>query len=247
MNRINKTRGLIILIWGTIGISLKLSAQVHGIATMMAVNGYVVLSNGDTLPGLITWGLKYVENNPVEIKFTAKNGSTKIFNASEIRGFGNYLNLEKKDFDTPAEPEMGDYVSMPSMKKGVPVFIKRLLNGRIKVFQNQSSFSSSSYTIEKRSKIDGIGFSYTPGEGLSIGLTYKTSDRIIEEESHYSSYFVSKDNGTLIKVNKGNYDSLFPTILGDCHGIDQELGKNPDLIKFKNFMILAEVYNQICK
>jgi len=33
---------------------------------------------------------------------------------------------------------------------------------------------------------------------------------------------------------------------GDCKVIGQEIEKNPDLAGFKYFMILAEVYNQIC-
>jgi hypothetical protein len=247
MRRSNKTPGLIILIMITVVMPLKLSAQVAGMAAMMAVDGYVVLSNGDTLQGSIKWSLKYVENNPVEIKFTARNGATKIFNASEIRGFGNYMKAVKKDFDTPEELELENYVSMPSMKKGVPVFLNRLMDGKIIIFQNRSSLGTSSAKVEEHSKIDGISFNFTPGEGLYIGPTYRTSYRIIEGRTRYSSYFVSKANGALIKVEKENYDSLFPSLFGDCPGIEQELLKNPDLRKFKNFTILAEVYNQTCK
>jgi hypothetical protein len=247
MSRSNKTLVLIMFIMITIVIPLKLSAQVEGMAAMMAVDGYVVLSNGDTLQGMIKWSLKYVENNPVEIKFTAGNGTTKIFKASEIRGFGNYMKVVKKDFNTPEELEVENYVSMPSMKKGVPVFLNRLLYGRIIVFQNRSSLGFSSSKVEEHSKIDGIAFNLSPGEGLSIGPTYRTSYRIIEGRTRYSSYFVSKANGALLKIEKGNYDSLFPSLFGDCPGIEKELVKNPDLKKFKNFTIIAEVYNQICK
>jgi hypothetical protein len=247
MSRSIKTIGLIMFIMITIVVPLKLSAQVKGMAATMAVDGYVVLSNGDTLQGLIKWSLKYVENNPVEIKFTARNGATKIFNASEIRGFGNYMKAVKKDFDTPEELELDNYVSMPSMKKGVPVFLNRLMDGKLIIFQNRSSLGFSSEKVEEHSKIDGISFNFTPGEGLYIGPAYRTSYRIIEGRTRYSSYFVSKANGALLKVEKENYDSLFPSLFGDCPGIEQELLKNPDLRKFKNFTILAEVYNQICK
>jgi hypothetical protein len=247
MSRSNKTYCLIMFIMITIVIPLKLSAQVKGMAATMAVDGYVVLSNGDTLQGLIKWSLKYVENNPVEIKFTARNGATKIFNASEIRGFGNYMKAVKKDFNTPEELELDNYISMPSMKKGVPVFLNRLMDGKLIIFQNRSSLGFSSEKVEEHSKIDGISFNFTPGEGLYIGPAYRTSYRIIEGRTRYSSYFVSKANGALLKVEKENYDSLFPSLFGDCPGIEQELLKNPDLRKFKNFTILAEVYNQICK
>lgn len=243
----SKTKGFIMLLLIIIGMPLKLSSQVNGMAAMMAVDGYVILSNGDTLTGKVKWSMKYVENNPVEIKFTAENGATKLFNASEIRGFGNNMKLVKENFDTPAEFAPEHYVSMPSMKKGVPVFINRLIDGRITVYQNRSSISTSTGAVEERSKIDGLRFTFVPGEGLSIGPSYKTSYRIIEGRTRYLSYFVKKDNGAVIKVEKGNYDSIFPTLFGDCPGTAKELEKNPDLNKFKNFMILVEVYNQICK
>jgi phage FluMu protein gp41 len=49
MSRSNQTLGLIMLTMIAIVIPLKLSAQAEGMAAMMAVDGYVVLSNGDTL------------------------------------------------------------------------------------------------------------------------------------------------------------------------------------------------------
>jgi hypothetical protein len=70
---------------------------------------------------------------------------------------------------------------------------------------------------------------------------------IIEGRSCYSSYLVSKNKGDLLEVDKKNYENVFPALFGDCPEIGQEIGKNPDLARFKNFMILAEVYNQICK
>jgi ABC-type sugar transport system substrate-binding protein len=38
-----------------------------GQAPVLPVPGYVIYSNGDTVWGKLTWSLKYVENNPVEI------------------------------------------------------------------------------------------------------------------------------------------------------------------------------------
>jgi len=225
-------------------MSFKLTAQ-EGMAAMMPVDGFVVLSNGDTIQGKIRWNLKYVENNPVEIKFFAGDGTSKNYNASEIRGFGNYLKLIKKDFNTPEVLELENYVSMPSLKKAIPVFMNRLLHGRITVFQNRSSLGFSGGKVEELSKFDGISFSFG-SNGLTIGPVYRTSYRIISGRNRYSSYYVSKNMETIIKIDKNNYDSLFPALFGDCHAINKELEKNPDLRKFKNFMILAEVYNEIC-
>jgi len=225
MNYLNPI--LILVVLGTSCIPLKTSGQVEGMEASMPSDGFVILSNGDTLSGRITWRMKYVENNPVEIKFTPENGPAKIFNASEIRGFD-------------------DYVSMPSFKKGMPVFLNRLIDGRIKVFQNRSSAIYTTDKIETTSEFDGIEFRYSRDEGLTVGPTYKVSSRIIESRTRYSSYFITKDDGDLLKIDKDNFGTGFSTFFGDCPAIQLELDRNPDLRKFKNFMLLAEVYNHLC-
>jgi hypothetical protein len=246
MRKLIKKIALVVIVILNLVISGKLSAQVSGMAANLPVDGYVVLLNGDTLFGRLRWSLKYVENNPVEVKFTPDKGTTKAYNASEIRGFGSYTKELKKDFDTPEEMVAEYFVSMPSYRKGVPVFMNRLINGRITVYQNRSSIIIGGDKVEEKSKIDGISFSFTLGEGLSIGPSYKTSYRIIERMARFTSYYVRKEEGSLIKVEKNNYESLFPSLFGDCPGMEQELTKNPDLRKFKNFMLLVEIYNQIC-
>jgi hypothetical protein len=230
-----------------IAMPSKLSSQFAGTPPMGAVYGYVLLSNGDTLQGLVKWRVKYIENNLAEIIFTAKNGNSRIFNAGEISGFGHYTGGKVKSLNTPESPENENYETVPSLKKGIPVFMYRFLDGRIKVFQHRNIQGFSSGLAEEPSKIDGILFSFTPGEGLSIGPSYNTSYIIIEGRSHYLSYLVSKDKGNLLEVNKKNYDSVFQSLFGDCPEIGKEIEKNPDLSSFKNFMLLAEVYNQICK
>jgi hypothetical protein len=244
MQKNSITLRLILFLMGILGMPLKISAQVEGMTTIMPGIGYVVLNNGDTLHGRINFRMKYVENNPVEIKFTAKDGSTKIFNASEISSCGIYPG---SDFETSTEPELENYVSMPSMKKGIPVFFNRLLDGRLKVFQNRSSIVYTSEKTETTSEFDGIEFRYSREDGLTIGPRYKTSTRVIESRTRFSSYFVMKDNATLLKVEKENFNDVFSSLFGDCLGIQLELYKNPDLQKFKNFILLAEVYNQLCR
>ena len=232
-----------------IGVILKpsiLSAQ-YGMAPVALVDGYVIQSNGDTLNGKLKWRLKYIENNPVEIKFISDNGTTEIFNASEIPGFGNCIRPSKEDFDTPEELQLEDYVSKPSFKKGIPVFYNRLLDGRIKVFQNRSSAQLGGDKTEEISTIDGIAFGYSSDEGLTIGTSYTTSYKIIEGRVRHSSYYIVKNNEALIKVGKNNFDNVFNDLFEDCPKIQLELEKNPDLRKFKNFILLVEVYNQICR
>ena len=246
MSKIDLIILFILFSTGSSMIPMETSAQGFGTAATMMVDGYVILSNGDTLNGEIRWRLKYVENNPVEIKFTAENGNSKIFKAGEIQGFGNYIKITKTDFDTPIEFEPEHYVSRPSFKKEIPVFYNRLLDGRIKVFQNRSSLQFGGDKTEEISEFDGLAFSFSRDEGLTIGPTYRTSFRIIEGRIHHSSYFITKDNETLLKVRKENYESVFEGLFDDCPEIIEELVKNPDLRNFKNFMLLVELYNHLC-
>ena len=210
------------------------------------VPGYVILSNGDTLSGKIKWALKYVENNPVEIKFTAENGNSKSLNASEIRGFGISRKVWAENNPEPILMETEHYVSLPSYKNGVPVFMSRLIGGRITVYLNRQSIGAMVEKKEENTRMDGIAFTYIPGEGLSIGPSYRTDYRIIERRIRYTSYFVSIENEKIIKVEKENYNETFTSLFGDCPQIDDELRKDPNLVKFKNFMILVEVYNTLC-
>jgi hypothetical protein len=222
----------IMVVLGVIWMSLNLSAQPEGMTSPLSGDGYVVLSNGDTLKGRVNWRMKYVENNPVEIKFIAENGTPTIYNAKDVAGCGTFED---------------HYVSISSMKKGVPVFLNRLLDGRIKVFQNRSSIVYTYELTESTTEFDGIEFRYSRKNGLTVGPTFITSSRVIESRTRYSSYFAMKDKGDLIKIEKENFDAAFPALFSDCPEIQQELDRNPDLRKFKNFMLLAEVYNQLCK
>lgn len=219
-----------------------------GQAPILPVPGYVLYSNGDTVWGKLTWALKYVENNPVEIKFTPEGGTKQTLTASDIAGFGNQLTAWIGEDDMaariPLPPE--DYVSLPSWKKKEPVFMNRLITGRVTVYLNRSSIGTSTSRIETRSRIDGVGFTWVPGEGLIIGPSYRTDYRIIEGRSRYTSYFVVKDGGEMIKVEKETYDPVLEQLFGDCPAMQEEFVRNPDLKKFKNFMILAEVYNRLC-
>jgi hypothetical protein len=69
---------------------------------------------------------------------------------------------------------------------------------------------------------------------------------IVKARSRYLSYLVSKDNGQLVKVDKDYFESNFKDLFGDCQPIGDEIAKNPDLRKFKNFMLLADIYNHLC-
>lgn len=237
---------LIMLLVICTGIQSTISAQLSGMPPMGNVYGYVILSNGDTLPGLIKWKLKYVENNLAEITFTAKNGNSRDFKAGDIPGFGYNPGASINDFSRPEDPGYENYESVPSLKKEIPVFISRFINGRIKVFQNRSQIHFSGKD-EELSGIEGIVFTFIPDKGLFIGQVYKPANVIISIMKGNTNYLVRKDKGKLMKIDKKNYADAFPTLFGGCPDIEKELVKNPGLAEFKNFIILTEVFNQICK
>ena len=133
------------------------------------------------------------------------------------------------------------------MKKEPLFFTTGFLTENYRYIQNRSSVIITKETAEVNTEFDGIEFRYSKEIGLTVGPTYKTSYRIIESRTRYSSYFIIKDHGPFQKIDKDNYDSVFASLFGDCPEIQQELNKNPDLRKFKNFMILTEVYNQLCR
>ena len=224
----------------------ELSAQ-PGMAATIPFDGYVILNNGDTLTGKIRWSLKYVENNPVEIKFIDESGYSEFFKADAIRGFGNTLPGWTVDEPEFLGQSSQDYISVPSFKKNIPVFMHRLLEGRIIVLQNRKSGMISSSTTVVKKRFDGIAFSWSPGEGLSIGPSYRTDFRVIEARTRFTSYFIIKEKKPIIKIDKDNYEENFDSLFGDCPAISEELNKNPDLRSFRNFMILTEVYNRICQ
>jgi hypothetical protein len=221
----------------------EIFSQMDGTTAFAPGKGTLVLRTGDTLIGNINWRMKYVENNPAEIKFVPESGPSAIYKASDISEMTiNPISFETSD---PLPPE--NYVSLPSLKKGEPVFYNRMINGKLQVFRNRSSVEYTKSVTESTSEFAGIEFTFSKEEGLTIGPYYNVSTRVLESKSRYSSYYISKNNAALVKLDKDNYDSMFNSLFGDCEGVLKELAKNPDLRNFKNFMILAEVYDKLCK
>ena len=245
-----KPTGHILLFLFLISSAFHLSAQSNlspaNLMTQMNPDGFVLLNSGDTLWGKVAQSWKYIENNPVEVQLIDNNKPKQIFKAADIKGFGTYTKLIKKDFDSPEILELEIFITVPSFKKGLPVFMKLLLDGNITVLENRSSISSSADVVENKSKIDGISFGLG-NKGLSIEPNTTDSYRIKEGKKHYSSLYVRKNKETLIKLDARKYESLFPTLFGDCPAINAELEKNPGLREYSNFIVLAEIYNRICK
>lgn len=235
---------IIVFIVGT----LKLLSQpdFSGIEPIgVFVNGCIITNQGDTLYGKLKMKSKFVENNISQIQFKENMGEGDIFDAGTIRGFG----IDRSSFRAKKEfqENIWDYYeSKPSFKKGIMVFMNRFESGKIAVFQNRSSMGVGTTVSQTHSKIDGISFSWSSDEGLYIGPSYRTTSSIILSKNWYSSYYVKKGSGDLIKVEKANYEELWPNLFGDCTDIQKEVDKSPELKQFKNFIVLVNVYNRIC-
>lgn len=227
------------------GLLAQADDYIPGFSPGIPVKGYVILDNGDTIQGDVIWRFKYVENNLNEIRFITRDGENYVFNAADIIGFGDQPKEWNKNNRIPHLLKIEDYLSLPSFKKEVPVFLHRIMEGRITVFQNRSSSLIPYSKVKMKNSIDGINFVFTPAKGLSIGEGYRTETRVVEYRSRFTSYYVRKDNGSLTMIDKKNYNEHFSSLFGDCPAVDQEIAKNPGMSEFKNFMLMAEIYNQL--
>ena len=239
-------KNILHIILTVLGISLLSSLEAQsGWQDYLSMDGFVV-NNGDTVFGTVYMKQKFIDNHPYAIVFTGADKVKQEFTAGTVSAVGIYSVPQRNEFGEIVSYSLADYESIPSPKSGKMIFALRLLDGRIEVFQNRSSASiGTSKTVEK-SKFDGIGFRFCPEEGLVIGPTFRTSYQVIDEKTRYTSYFIQKNEGAVLKISKDNYAELFPALFDDCPAITAEIEKNPDLLKFKNFMLLAEVYDQLC-
>jgi hypothetical protein len=212
---------------------------------LMSMDGFLV-NNGDTLFGSVYMKQKYLDNHPYSLVFTGRDNIKKEYTAGTVAAVGVYSIPGRNEFGDLQSHSLADYESIPSPKSGGNIFALRLIDGKIKVFQNRSAGTISSSKTMEMTKFDGIGFRFSPEEGLVIGPRFRTSYQVIDEKTRYTSYFIQKDNGAVLKISKDNYEELYPALFDDCPAIKAETDKNPDLKKFKNFMLLVEIYDQLC-
>jgi hypothetical protein len=201
----------------------------------------VILLNGDTLYGKVNLGTEYVEKYPTEVRFTSGSGTSTTFRASEVSEAIIY-----PLYFHSSEPTPDVYVSLLSVKNRVLVFYKQLLYGKVRVFRNNSSTPVQHEKTETDYQYEGVAFHFSKKEGLTGEPQFNETTRVVESYITYSSYYVSKNNAPFVKVENSNCDVMYPQLFGDCPALDTEVEKNHGLLKFKNFMILAEAYNQLC-
>ena len=228
------------------GVSLNLLCQdqlnymIHPLFPMPAT---LILSTGDTIEGKIKQGTKLTDWYMSEVKYTGQGGEKIRFNASSVVKFAVEMNTYS-GIGQPTGSSLMFFESRPSPKSGKMVFMYRYDKGRIKVFHNPRSSGSKNEWTHSGGKMTGIHFTYSPGEGLVIGPAFTTTTYI---KIWHHSYYIEKDGGELIKISKKNIDALWPSLFGGCQEISKEIELNPDLMKWKNFLLLVRIYNEICE
>ncbi len=222
--------------------------QSSGMAPIIPVKGFIISKSGDTLHGKIKYK-KMTENFMSVIRFTGSNGKNTIYDAGSVKGMGLKINPinDSDEYTVVLKPFWDIYECKPSPKKQVKVFMNRFINGRIKIFQDRSSMVyGGNTTTTTTSKFNGIYFEFSPREGLYIGPTYIASYGTIASRSWASSYYYEKDNGKITKITKKNFNALWSELFDDCNKIKEEVKNNPDLKKYKNFILIVNLYNQLC-
>ena len=178
-----------------------------------------------------------------EIKFTDMNDQKTVYKAADLKGMGiknEYFQADNVDTAPPVYP-WDIYEIRPHPKKQTIIFIQRISNGRLKVFINRNS--TPIITEKSKKFLNGISFNSSE-EGLIIEPTYVVTD--IERKCRFTSYYIEKDSNAMFILDKNNYISYWPALFGDCSDIQNEIDGNSDMKKFKNFLIIAELYNSSC-
>jgi len=204
--------------------------------------GYIISNTGDTIYGKIKSGTKLTDRYISQIILIGPNKEKIRYDAGSILKLG-VETIIHDDLFNPIYSYWDFFECRPSPKSAKMVFMWRFESGRIKVFNNPRSMTYKSEWSQSGPEITGISFTYSPDEGLSIWPTSNVTTYI---KIWHSSYYIEKDGGELIEINKKNYESLWPMLLGDCPGIIEEVNKNPDLKKFNNFLLIVRLYNQLC-
>ncbi|MEO1049617.1 MAG: hypothetical protein AAFX87_03300 [Bacteroidota bacterium] len=180
------------------------------------VEGYVVSNSGDTLRGKVA--CLRVAGYVQTISLRDGQGKSK-FSASEVLGFTQKRPVLLKDFSdlTTVDQNWVYYESHPHpKKKGQVVFLQRLMDGRIKVYDNP-------FGAERSSQLS-----------------------IVQISQKESSYFVKKDGNSLIKLKNKNFDEQLKHLFFDCQRFEGFARDNPKTIKFKKLHYLVEFYNTTC-
>lgn len=206
--------------------------------------GYIISNTGDSNYGKIKAKLatKSTDWFTSQITLFGPNKEKIRYDASSIQGLGLEIIIREDISFKTIYSQWEFHECRPSPKSGVMVFMHRYEVGRIKVFYDpRSAMYENEWTYS--GPINGISFTYSPDAGLSIFPTTQVTTYI---KIWHSSYYIEKDGGELLKVNKKNYESIWPSLLGDCTGIIEEVNKNPKLKKFNNFLLMVRLYNQLC-
>jgi hypothetical protein len=184
----------------------------------MAVKGFVISLQGDSLFGKVAvTGMKY--NCVSKINFTSEDGTKTAYTPDQLQGFGQKRPAVLVDFSdlTSISQHWVIYESCPHPTKEVPVFLQRLMDGKIKVFENPSAMQSSTQIG---------GFTVDKGSG---------------------NYFVEKAGASPVKIDKKTWDQSFPSLFSDCDSFTNALQQHPEWKEFKKMPYAVDYYNMNCR
>ena len=211
---------------------------------MIAIPGYIITNAGDSIFGKMKYTKKadgymsqimMIKPNKEKIRYDAVDVLVLAAETELPDVFGNPLN-------SPLDSLLDYFECKPSPKKGIMVFMYKYEEGRIKVYHNPRSGQFKSTWTRSSPKITGISFTYSIDGGLEIGPSFKTTTYI---KTWYASHYIEKNGGEFLKIDKKNYETLWPSLFEDCPEILEEVNLNPDLKKFKNFLLIVRIYNDL--
>lgn len=183
-------------------------------------NGFVVTNSGNKIQGKISAEkvMSYQEEQNVlleEISFSTYSGNKLVYKAENIKSFSQKRPFALKNFEgfTSVDPDFAHFESMPHPTK-------------------------TGKTVFAEKLMDGkIEVFASP---KSIGKS-ETGGLIVEEDD--KSYFIMKNGGEVVFLTEDNYAENFDLMFADCDEMAGFLNRHPQMLDFKSFHVLVELYN----
>ncbi|MFC3416212.1 hypothetical protein [Algoriphagus hitonicola] len=216
---------IILFLLGLIGNLNAQQLQQPLVDFPLSNKGYALLKSGDVVEGKI---INYVSTRGItRVSLEDQTGNTFKINAEDIYEFAIAMN--------------GAVRFQFAMERGSSV--KKLLS------RDQPTAKPKDYIIYRNTSINGekefLLQLLNPDfdevfEVFFDPLTRKTtalqSQHIAWTGDKHRVYFISKNGSPLIKVKKGNYKKIFPTLFGDCSSLLTEV-KKPKLANLGNHIL----------
>jgi hypothetical protein len=183
-------------------------------------NGFVVTKSGNKIQGKISAEkvMSYHEEENVlleEISFSTYSGTAVTYKAENIKSFSQKRPFALKNFEgfTSVDPNFAHFQSMPHPTEKGKSVFAE------KLMDGKVEVFASPKKIEKN----------------------ETGGLVVEEDD--KSYFVIKNGGEVIFLTEDNYEKNFDLMFADCDEMGDFLNRHPQMLDFKSFHVLVELYN----